>query len=193
MLYVTPSAVCRRDVRACIESLEPRRLLAAQGSAALAPPTSSTGNVDYLAVSSQVVASFTLVDASNGQAIPGYDSIPNGATINLAQIGKSVSIRANTDPGIVGSVKFGLDANSNFRNENAAPYAMLGNNGNVYTPWNPSNGQHTITATPFTASNSTGTVGTPLTITVTITTTTTLPTVTVSATTSTANETTGAQ
>src|SRR5436190_14105557 len=104
MLYVTPNQGRVPNRRACIESLEKRLFLDA-------------------------VSSFTLVDASNGQPISGYSSIPDGATINLSQIGKSVSVRANASPLTVGSVKFGLDANANFRNENAAPYALLGNNG----------------------------------------------------------------
>src|SRR5262245_5186193 len=103
----------------------------------------------------QAVASFTLVNAANGTSL--IDPIQNGATIDLAQLTtQSFSIRANTNPATVGSVQFGLDSNPNLRTENAAPYAMLGNNGNVYTPWNASLGSHTVTATPFSGSNLTG-------------------------------------
>jgi N-acetylneuraminic acid mutarotase len=91
----------------------------------------------------------------------------------------------------VGSVLFGLDGNPNYRTENGAPYALNGNNGNVYVNWSPTVGQHTITATPYTGSGLTGTVGTPLTITVNVVSGTTLPSVSVTATTPAANETNG--
>src|SRR5205085_3826492 len=126
----------RTRTAASIEPLESRRMLA------------------------QAVASFTLVNASNGAGLTGFDPIQNGATIDLAQLStQSFSIRANTNPATVGSVQFGLDAQANIRIENAAPYAMLGNNGSVYTPWNASLGSHTVTATPFSGSNLSGTVG----------------------------------
>src|SRR5205085_984989 len=151
------------------ESSETVILTLASGSYTIGSPASGTATIVDGATSTQAVTSFTLVNASTGQAIPGFSSIPNGATIDLSQTGSNISIRDNTSPSTVGSVLFGLDGNANFHVENGAPYALLGNNGSVYTPWNANTGSHTLTGTPFTGSGLTGTVGTVLTISFTIT------------------------
>src|SRR5205814_5528510 len=119
--------------------------------------------------SAHAVSNVSLVNANNVQAVLGLSSNVNGAPIDFNPIAPNISIRANTSPSTVGSVLFGLDGNANFHAENGAPYALLGNNGNVYTPWNANTGPHTLTATPYTSSGLTGTVGTALTINFTIT------------------------
>jgi N-acetylneuraminic acid mutarotase len=60
----------------------------------------------------------------------------------------------------VGSVRFAYDANSNFRTENAAPYALAGDTNGNYSPWTPTVGVHTVTATPYPQANAQGTAGT---------------------------------
>ena len=110
------------------------------------------------------VVSFTLIDAGAEQPIPAFDPLIDGATINLADVGSNLNIRANTNPPVVGSVRFALDGNNNFQTENVEPYAMAGNSGTDYSSWSPSLGLHTLTATPFSGSNASGTAGTPLTI-----------------------------
>ena len=37
--------------------------------------------------------------------------------------------------------------------DNNPPYAMLGNNGSVYTPWNPGDGPENVSAQAFTGSS----------------------------------------
>ena len=109
----------------------------------------------------QQLISFTLINASNEQELL---TLAAGQTLNLASLpSQSLNIRANTSPGIVGSVKFSLGGTQT-RNitESSAPYALYGdNNGNYYT-WTPAVGSYTLTATPYTGSGGSGTAGTPL-------------------------------
>ena len=114
---------------------------------------------------SQSVTSFTLINADNNQPIGGFDPIASGANINLATLPtRNLNIRANTSPASVGSVRFGWDATSNFSTDNTGPYALAGDNAGDYVPWTPTVATHTITATPFTAANATGTTGTARTL-----------------------------
>ena len=109
------------------------------------PPPPPTG-------SEQEVASFSLINADTDQIIPGYENW-TGGTLNLADIGTSnLSVIANTDPSTVGSVRFALDGNSNFKTESSAPYAIAGDSNGDYLPWTPSLGAHTLTATQDSAS-----------------------------------------
>lgn len=117
----------------------------------------------------QSVVSFTLINADSDQSVPGYDPINNGAVINSASIGTThFNVRANTDPDVVGSVRFGLDGNPNFHTETNAPYALFGNSGSDYSAGMFSNGNHTLSGTPFTGKSATGTAGTALSISFTV-------------------------
>jgi hypothetical protein len=108
------------------------------------------------------VNSLTLVNADTDADIR---ALTNGATINLALDGTNLNVRANTTPAAVGSVRFAYDGNANYRTENAAPYALAGDSSGNYNSWTPTLGSHTLTATPYTGANASGTAGTPLTIT----------------------------
>jgi hypothetical protein len=109
----------------------------------------------------QSVVSFTLINADTNTPVPGYDPLPNGATLNLATLPtRRLNIRANTSPSIVGSVRFGYDSNANYRTENGNPYSLAGDNSGDYAAWTPSLGSHTVTATPYTLSSAGGTRGT---------------------------------
>ncbi len=110
--------------------------------------------------SANQVVSLTLINAATDQDIR---LLTNGDFINLAVSGTSLNIRAEVS-GSVGSVRFALDGNSNFRTESSAPYALAGDNNGDYAPWTPTLGSHSLTATPFSGPGGTGTVGTPLTI-----------------------------
>ena len=108
----------------------------------------------------QSVTSFTLINADSDQPIAGYESIADGANLNLAMLPtRNLNIRANTTPASVGSVRFALDENANFRTDNAAPYALGGDNGTDYLPWTPSVANHSLTATPFSGADATGMAG----------------------------------
>ncbi len=111
------------------------------------------------------VNTFTLVNANTGQDI---QTLSDGATLNLATLpSKNLNVRANTSPATVGSVVFALKLNGTqikTQTENKAPYALFGDNNNVYYPWTLALGSYTLTATPYTASGGTGTAGTGLSI-----------------------------
>ncbi|TCZ67480.1 malectin domain-containing carbohydrate-binding protein [Flaviaesturariibacter aridisoli] len=111
----------------------------------------------------QAVTSFTLINASNEQAI---QDLTNETTINLATLpSRSLNIRANTSPGTVGSVVFSLSG-SQTRNvsESGAPYALFGDNAGNYNAWTPAPGSYTLLATPFTGPGGSGTGGAALTL-----------------------------
>ena len=114
----------------------------------------------------QSVQSFTLVNADTDTDIR---LLQNGETLNLATLPTTnLSVRANTSPATVGSVRFAYDGNTNFQTESVAPYALEGDTNGDYNPWTPALGSHTLTATPFSAASAGGTAGTPLTITFTV-------------------------
>ncbi len=111
------------------------------------------------------LVSLTLVNAATDQDI---GPLTNGGVINLAVTGTNLSVRANVS-GSVGSVRFGLDGNTNYRTESAAPYALAGDNGGNYDAWTPALGSHSLTATPYSGSGATGTAGVALSVGFTVT------------------------
>ncbi|WP_162053457.1 T9SS type A sorting domain-containing protein [Pontibacter pamirensis] len=126
---------------------------------ALNSGTTTTEPAPAPSPTTQQVVSFTLFDASTKKDI---QTIANGATLNLATLPtKNFNIRANTNPGTVGSVKFALSGTqSKSVTESAASYDLMGDNGS----WTPSVGSYTLKATPYTASKGTGTAGTALSV-----------------------------
>ena len=112
------------------------------------------------------VAKVTLVNADTDD---DAGVLVNGATINLATMGPNLNLRADTSPPILGSVRFSLDGNPNFKLENRAPYTIGGDNiWDDYLPWTPSVGNHTLTVTPYSAADGGGTAGTPVTLNFTV-------------------------
>jgi hypothetical protein len=110
----------------------------------------------------QSVTAFILVNADTDLDL---GPLTSGATLNLATLPtRNLNVRAVTNPGLVGSVRFGLDGNSDYRTESTAPYALAGDTNGDYAPWTPAVGAHTLTATPYTGSGATGTAGTGLTV-----------------------------
>jgi CubicO group peptidase (beta-lactamase class C family) len=108
------------------------------------------------------VTALTLMNADNDQPIR---TLTNGLTITLADLPtRNLNVRAVTSPGTIGSVRFGLDANANYRMETSAPYALAGDDTGNYRPWTPTVGAHTVKATPYAGANGTGTVGATLTV-----------------------------
>jgi len=80
---------------------------------------------------------------------------------------RNLSVRANVS-GSPGSVRFSYDGTVNYQTENVAPYAIKGDASGDYNPWTPAVGSHTLTASPYTGSNATGTAGTALTVNFTV-------------------------
>lgn len=106
------------------------------------------------------VAGFTLINADTDQPIVGFDPVPEGAVIDLSTLPTvNLTLRANTQPAVVGSVRFGLDGNPNHRVESAAPYALFGDTNGHYNAWNLGSGVHTVTGTPYSGGQASGTAG----------------------------------
>ncbi len=111
-----------------------------------------TGSVNQ---QQNTVTSFSLINADTGAVIR---TLVENDTINRASLPAHLSIRANTNPGKVGSVVFGYDSNAKFHTESAAPYSMNGdNNGTTYTAVTFTAGAHTLVGTVWSASGGTGT------------------------------------
>ncbi|MBX9852182.1 MAG: hypothetical protein K2X86_10550, partial [Cytophagaceae bacterium] len=111
------------------------------------------------------IVSFTLVNADTEKDIM---TLTEGSVINFSKIGTNkISVRANTS-GSTGSVVFGLDGNAKYHVENGAPYSLKGDSNANYAFWTPTVGSHSVTATPYSASNLGGTKGTPLKINFTV-------------------------
>ncbi|MGV3504496.1 MAG: InlB B-repeat-containing protein [Adhaeribacter sp.] len=112
-------------------------------------------------VAGEQVLSFTLINAST--ELPILTLTP-GQVLNLADLpSRSLNIRANTSPAIVGSVRFVLSgALSRTHIESGSPYALYGDNSGNYNSWTPALGTYTLTATPYPSANAGGTPGAPL-------------------------------
>ena len=126
-------------------------------------------NVSAAQGAKQSVTSFTLIDSKTNKPVPGYETIADGAVISRAALPKGgISIRVNTSPAIVGSVRIGFAGKTNFRTETEAPYALFGGPGEDYYDGTIANGKHTITGTPYTQGSGKGTAGESKTVTFTI-------------------------
>lgn len=115
-----------------------------------------------------VVKSFSLMNAQTDRPVPGYESIVNGAVIPRDKLPSQLSIRVNTSPATVGSVRIGWGGSSNYRVESLAPYALFGGDGADFLAGSIADGRHTITATPYSKSGGAGVAGTPVKVSFTI-------------------------
>ena len=126
------------------------------GAGAIVGPESVANELDRPGTLSQ----FTLINADTDKPISGFDSLVDGATLNRQSLPtQNLNISATTTPAEVGSVRFDLDGRTNFHTENAAPYALASNSGADYFSMALTMGAHTLTATPFSGSNRSGTAG----------------------------------
>ncbi len=116
-------------------------------------------------VSLPTTATFTLVDSSNGMDLFELD----GSTdIVLADVGTNLNIVVDfPEDVVVQSVVFDLiftdgttvDTQFAIRTEDAAPYALFGDQSGVFNNWAPAPGQYTVRATPYTSWDGTGDAG----------------------------------
>jgi hypothetical protein len=103
--------------------------------------------IDSSVDSSMGVTGFTLIDAESNSAL---QPIVDGATIDLSQYStKYFSIRADTTPARIGSVRFGYDGVARTHVENIAPYAIAGDVAGDYWPFKLTVGSHTVSATGY--------------------------------------------
>lgn len=99
----------------------------------------------------------------NGQTNVEIAPLTEGATLDLNKLGRSLSVRADTQTVGSGSIVFTLDG-AKFHVENAAPYDILGDNHGIANPWTPSAEKHTLTVTPYSAIGGTGIAGKSVTV-----------------------------
>jgi hypothetical protein len=111
------------------------------------------------------VEAFILVDADTDKDIRPVEDM---AVLDLSQLPPNLSLRADTDPPVVGSVTFRIDAGAP-RSENAAPYSITGHVGPNIAPWTLALGAHTVNAVAFDAANGGGRPGEPFEIDFTLT------------------------
>ncbi|MET7030280.1 PKD domain-containing protein [Sediminicola luteus] len=101
------------------------------------------------------IISFTLVDA--GQDVDMFNLTNNQQIVETTTQGKTLSIRANTNPATVGSVRLTLSGPvNNGRTENVAPYALFGDSSGNYSGLPFPLGNYTMTATAYSGSNLSG-------------------------------------
>ncbi|RAK00156.1 putative secreted protein (Por secretion system target) [Larkinella arboricola] len=118
-----------------------------------------TLTVNQPSTSQQAVVSFTLMNAATNQEIK---TLTNGEQLNLSTLPtRSLSIRANTNPGRVGSVVMVLSGTLNrTQKETGFPYSLFGDEAGNYNGWTPAAGNYTLRGTPYTGSGGSGTAGT---------------------------------
>ncbi len=111
------------------------------------------------------VEQFTLVNADTEMDMM---QLTEASTLNLDVLPPNITARVDTDPAMVGSVVIQIDSTPPIT-ENTPPYMITPDiaPGN-HSPWTLALGSHTITATPYSGANATGTVGAPETVTFTL-------------------------
>lgn len=108
----------------------------------------------------QAVSSFTLINADNNNDI---GELKDGDTIRFTEAAPRITMRANTNPGVVGSVLFRLDGPIRRRHlENNAVYSLFANKKTNYFGKVFPTGNYMLTATPFSAAKARGSQGTSL-------------------------------
>ncbi len=120
--------------------------------------------VTFIISNKPILAGLTLIDAvTDGDIQPLVGGEINCSVVNTTEF----SIRANTNPGVVGSVKFVL--NGVERVENTWPYAVAGDvpktGGVDYLPMPSNTSYYKVTVTAYSGANATGTASTPLEVT----------------------------
>jgi glucose/arabinose dehydrogenase len=111
------------------------------------------------------VSSVTLINAATDQPFPGYESIPNGSTITLSNLGSSpkINLRANLSGSGVASVRWLSDAAA-LSLDNTAPFAIAPSTGTDYPEWLYAKQLYRLTAVPYSGTNASGTQGAALSI-----------------------------
>lgn len=113
------------------------------------------------------IAAFTLYDTETDLPVPEFDPLRSGSVIYRSQLPRFHTIRAHST-GEVESIRFDFDGESNFSTDNVPPYALFGDVNGDYFNGRIRVGEHTLTATPFTADSGLGEAGESLTISFTI-------------------------
>ena len=112
--------------------------------AAIDAPGAVASSTNTPATSGAVkLASFTLIDADTDRPVAAYETLASGTTLDLAKLPQHLSIRANLANG-GGQVRFDYNGQTSYRVENAAPYAIAGDDKGDFNAWTPQQGQNTL-------------------------------------------------
>jgi hypothetical protein len=139
-------------------SVRPALALLTVGS--LAPLSAAQVQTQSIVVN-PTVTSLTLINADTDRPVAGFDPIAPTATLDLSKLPPRLNVRANT-AGKVGSVRFGLDNQSNFRVEGTGPYALCSDTGGNYAACAPNvfaPGTRQLSATSYASGNGSGAAG----------------------------------
>lgn len=122
-------------------------------------------SVTFEVFNSDSIAYFMLVNSETDEEL---ESIADGDVIELIDDElEEFTIAAVAAPEMVGSVEFMLDGKL-IQVESAMPYSASGDRDGNYRKLRISEGEHTLTATPYNASRAKGIAGVPLSITFTV-------------------------
>jgi hypothetical protein len=106
-------------------------------------------------VANAAISSISLINAETGRALQGFESLKDGATIDLSQLAtEAVHLRANVSSDDVSKVE--MTFNGKNYTDDTAPYTFPGPGA---ADWRLQDGPHTFSATPYAAD---GTAGAPL-------------------------------
>ena len=110
-----------------------------------------------------LVTGASLVSGETLEPISEFDPLTSGATLDLATLPtRNLSVRLNTEPSAVGSVRVTLKNSSGDAQKetesvlDTAPYTLK-------REWTP--GDYTLNATPYSGAGASGAAGTPFTLT----------------------------
>ncbi len=131
-------------------------------SGAVGPDGGTLGAFGQVTTSSFTLVDTTITTVAAGSAVPGFDPIKYGATIDLGVVGDKLSIRADPPPvAAVGSMAFALDATYTYT-ANTSPYSLCGDDGKgKFNACDLPVGKHTLTVTPYPETRLGGTPYTP--------------------------------
>lgn len=138
------------------------------------PGASGSITFDVIEQSDQSVEGLTLINADTDQPL---DVLEDGQVIDLADYPtRNLNIRADTNPGNIGSVVFALPENPRYRVENGAPYTIGGDNAGDVFPWRYELKAYQLTVTTYTKRGGRGVPGASYNLTFSITDSTALTT-----------------
>lgn len=104
------------------------------------------------------VERIAVVDANTRAELIGISGVEKRFNLDLGPYARrSINLRAQTVPDVVGSVRFVFD--SDVEVENTNPYLIAGDVDGAFRSWKAINGTHLLEITPFASLNATGRAG----------------------------------